>query len=466
MEYGILALLPVCIALVLAFVTKDALLSILAGVIAGVIVSGQNVVTGFTGILQSALGNADFIWILAIEVFVGIVVALFQKAGALEAFADMVTRHNLKRRGASLLASILGIFIFFSDYFSSLYVGNIMRPVTDKAKVSRELLAYICDSTSAPMTSLLPFTSTAMYTAGLLVGIGGIIDSTVGVNVVFKAVPFNFYCWSAIALTLLFSSGIIPHYGPMRSAEKRAKEEGKVLADNAVPLLSSELESIKLKEGCKSSLLIDFFMPALIIVGISIGTYFFLGSTKCLEALVVAVAYQFVCILVRKMATLKELMDTAIMGIKSVMSAILILSMAYCLNAITKEIGTAAYVISMTEAWMTPVLLLTISFLVCALISFLTGTSWGTIAIMVPIIMPLAFSVSGGEISTVVYAAVAAILGGATFGDHCSPISDTSILSSLAAGSDHIAHVKTQLPYALTGAAITCAGYLVIGLTL
>lgn len=466
MEYGILSLLPVCIALVLAFVTKDALLSILAGVIAGVIVSGQNVVTGFTGILQTALGNADFIWILAIEVFVGIVVALFQKAGALEAFADMVTRHNLKRRGASILASILGIFIFFSDYFSSLYVGNIMRPVTDKAKVSRELLAYICDSTSAPMTSLLPFTSTAMYTAGLLVGIGGIIDSTVGVNVVFKAVPFNFYCWSAIALTLLFSSGIIPHYGPMRAAEKRAKEEGKVLADNAVPLLSSELESIKLKEGCKSSLLIDFFMPALIIVGISIGTYFFLGSTKCLEALVVAVAYQFVCILVRKMATLKELMDTAIMGIKSVMSAILILSMAYCLNAITKEIGTAAYVISMTEAWMTPVLLLMISFLVCALISFLTGTSWGTIAIMVPIIMPLAFSVSGGEISTVVYAAVAAILGGATFGDHCSPISDTSILSSLAAGSDHIAHVKTQLPYALTGAAITCAGYLVIGLTL
>ena len=138
----------------------------------------------------------------------------------------------------------------------------------------------------------------------------------------------------------------------------------------------------------------------------------------------------------------------------------------YCLNAITKQIGTAAYVVSITEAWITPTTLLVISFLVCSIISFLTGTSWGTIAIMVPIIAPLALSVSGGELSTVVYAAVATILGGATFGDHCSPISDTSILSSLAAGSDHIAHVKTQLPYALTCAAIGCIGYLIIGLTL
>lgn len=465
MEFGILSLLPVVITLILAFATKDALVSILVGVLVGIIVAGQNIVTGFTGILQTALGNADFIWILAIEVFVGIVVAFFQKAGALEAFAEMVSKRNLKRRGAAVLASLLGVFIFFSDYFSSLYVGNIMRPITDKAKVSREMLAYICDSTSAPMTSLLPFTSTAMYTAGLLVGIGCIADQAIGVDIMFHAFPFNFYCWAAIAGTLLISAGIIPHFGPMKAAEKRAMEEGKILADGAVPLISTELENIKLKEGCKSNLFIDFFMPALIIVGTSLGTYIILGSTKCLEALVIAVAYQAIVILARKMATLKELVDTAIAGIKSVMSAILILALAYCLNAITKEIGTAAYIVSVTEAWMTPALLLALSFLVCAVISFLTGTSWGTIAIMVPIITPLAFSVSGGELGTVVYAAVATILGGATFGDHCSPISDTTILSSLAAGSDHIAHVKTQIPYALACAAIATAGYLIIGMT-
>lgn len=140
--------------------------------------------------------------------------------------------------------------------------------------------------------------------------------------------------------------------------------------------------------------------------------------------------------------------------------------MAYCLNAITKQIGTAEFIVGITKEWMTAALLLVISFLVCSLISFLTGTSWGTIAIMIPIIIPLAFSVSGGELNTLVYAAVSTVLGGATFGDHCSPISDTTILSSLAAGSDHIAHVKTQIPYALTGAAVASVGYLIIGLTI
>ena len=350
--------------------------------------------------------------------------------------------------------------------FTYIHSAN-RRPQTEELLNSKCVaFAYICDSTSAPMTSLLPFTSTNMYTAGLLVGIGCITSQSIGVDIMFHAFPYNFYCWAAILFTLLLSAGILPHYGPMRAAEKRALNEGKVLADDAVPMMSGELESIKLKEGCTSNLFLDFLMPAFIIIGISIGTYIVLGSTKCLEALVVAAAYQFVMMLIRKMATIKELIDTAILGIKSVMSAILILAMAYCLNAITKQIGTAAYVVSITEAWITPTTLLVISFLICSIISFLTGTSWGTIAIMVPIIAPLALSVSGGELSTVVYAAVATILGGATFGDHCSPISNTTILSSLAAGSDHIAHVKTQLPYALTCAAIGCIGYLIIGLTL
>lgn len=159
MEFGIFSLVPVAVALILAFATKDALFSILVGVIAGVIVSGQNVVTGFTGLVQTALGNADFIWVLAIEVFIGIMVAFFQKSGALKAFADKVDSMKLKRRGAESMAFWLGIFIFFSDYFSPLYVGNVMRPVTDKAKASREYLAYVCDSTSAPICCLIPFSA-------------------------------------------------------------------------------------------------------------------------------------------------------------------------------------------------------------------------------------------------------------------------------------------------------------------
>lgn len=465
MDYGILSLAPAAIALVLAFITRDALLSILIGVIVGIIIAGQNVVTGFTGLIQEALGNADFIWVLGIEVFIGILVAFFQKSGAIRAFADIIGRYNLKNRGAASLSYALGIFIFFSDYFSPLYVGNVMRPITDKARVCREKLAYICDSTSAPICCLIPFTSWAIYIAGLLVGIGAIADASVAQDVVVHSAPYNFYCIAALIFCGLFSTKILPDFGPMRKAERRALEEGKVVADGANPLLSKELDNIMPKEGVKPNLLINFLMPA-IIIGITVGTYIFTGSALTLEAFVVAVVYQFVTLLVQKMATIKELMDTAIEGIKSVMSAILILAMAYCINHISEVLGTADYVISVTESWMTPVTLLVLTFLICAFISFFTGTAWGVFAIMIPIAIPLAFSVSGGELNTVVYAAVGAVMGGGTFGDHCSPLSDTTILSSLAAGSDHVDHVKTQMPYAVLSAAVACLGFLIIGLTL
>ncbi len=466
MEYGIISLVPVCIALVLAFWTRDALLSLLIGCIIGVIIMGQNVITGFTGLVQTALGNADFIWVLAIEVFIGILVAYFQKSGAIKAFADKVTALNLTRKGAESMAFALGIFIFFSDYFSPLYVGNVMRPITDKAKASREFLAYVCDSTSSPICCLIPFTAWGVYVAGLLVGMGCITDSQMGQDVVVHAAMFNFYCIFALVLCGLLGCGVIPHFGPMAKAEKRALEEGKPYADGASPLLSKELEQIQPNPDCKAHILIDFLMPAIIIIGITVGTYVVLGSAKTLEAFVVAVAYQFITILIEKKATLKELVDTAVEGIKSVISAILILAMAYCMNAVTKQLGTADFIISVTEHWMTPVSLLVVTFLVCAVISFLTGSSWGTFAIMIPIAMPLAFNLTGGEVGIVVYAAVAAVMGGGTFGDHCSPISDTTILSSLAAGSDHIDHVKTQMPYAIVAAALACVGFLILGLTI
>lgn len=467
MEFGIFSLVPVAVALILAFATKDALFSILVGVIAGVIVSGQNVVTGFTGLVQTALGNADFIWVLAIEVFIGIMVAFFQKSGALKAFADKVDSMKLKRRGAESMAFWLGIFIFFSDYFSPLYVGNVMRPVTDKAKASREYLAYVCDSTSAPICCLIPFSAWGIYEAGLLVGIGCIADAQMAQNAVIHAAPFNFYCIAALLLAGLLSAGVIPQYGPMKKAEKRAMEEGKPFVDGATPLISRELDAIQVKEGVKPSLMLNFFMPAFIIIAITIGTYIVLGSAKTLEALVVAVAYQFVVMLIQKMASLKEMVEVGVEGIKSVMSAILILALAYCLNELTKNVlGTAEFIISVTESWMTPALLVVVAFLLCAFISFLTGSSWGTFAIMTPIVVPLAFNITGGALDTVVYASIAAVMSGGTFGDHCSPISDTTILSSLAAGSDHMDHVKTQMPYAVTAAAIACVGYIIIGLTL
>ena len=467
MEYGILCLAPVVVALVLCFVTKDALLSILLGVIVGTVIMGQNPVFGLSSILQNALGNADFIWVAAIEVFIGIMVAYFQKSGAIKTFADKIAGMGLTRRMTGGAAAILGLIVYFSDYFSPLYVGNVMRPLTDKALISREKLAFICDCTSAPVACMLgPFASWGVYMAGLLVGLGTIADADMGMTAVMKAVPFNFYCILMFLFCLLNSFNIIPDFGPMKKAEERALKEGKVVRDGAQPMLSKELGEIIPNEGVKASIVLDFLVPALIIFSIILGTFIFMGSAKTLEAFIATVFYQFLRMLICKMASLKELMNTAVDGIKAVLSAILILAMAYCINSITKGLGTADYIIGLTESFMTPALLVTVTFLTCAFISFLTGSSWGTFAIMTPIAIPLAFTITGGEIDTVLLCTVGAILGGGTFGDHCSPMSDTTILSSLAAGSDHMDHNTTQIPYAVLVAAITCALTLAIGFML
>jgi len=302
--------------------------------------------------------------------------------------------------------------------------------------------------------------------AGLLVGIGAFVDKDIATKAVVKSVPFNFYGILATAMVGLIALGIVPDYGPMKKAEKRAAETGKVIADGAKPMLGKELSQINPKEGIKSNLFINFLAPALIIIGITLGTYIATGSAKTLEGFVAAVAFQFVAMLVQRMATLQELIETAVEGIKSVMSAILILALAYCINSISKTLGTADYVISVTQSWITPTLLVLFTFLVGAFISFFTGSSWGTYAIITPIVMPLAFELTGGEITSLQYAAIAAILGGGCFGDHCSPLSDTTILSSLAAGSDHIDHVKTQIPYTLTVAGISSILYIIVGMIL
>lgn len=463
---GILSLAPAAVAIVLAFITRDALFSLLLGVIVGVVITGGNIITGFTGICESALGNADFIWVLMIEVFIGIMVAYFQKSGAIDSFSRAISKFNLKRRGVQVLTWLLGVFIFFSDYFSPLFVGNVMRGITDKAKVSREKLAYICDSTSAPVCTLVPFSAWGIYMAGLIVGFGAIENKDIAQDVIVHMVPYNFYGIFSMLMVGLITLKIIPDFGPMKKAEDRAFNEGKPIADNAKPLLSNELDRIKPKEGIKSNLFLDFLAPALIIICVTVGTYVILGSAKTLEAFVCAVVFQFIVMLIRRMATLTEMISLAIEGIKSVMSAILILAMAYCINAISKELGTANFVISVTENWMTPTVIVVLTFLVCAFISFFTGSSWGTYAIVTPICMPLAFNLTGGDITPIIYATTAAIMGGGCFGDHCSPLSDTTILSSLASGSDHIDHVKTQMPYAITAAAVSCVGFIIVGLTM
>ena len=466
-NYGILSLAPALIAVILAFITREALFSILCGVLVGLLITGQDLLFGFTGIIQSALGNADFIWVIGIEVFIGIMVAFFQKSGAISAVANKLNEKlHITPKIAQIMGAALGVLIFFSDYFSPLFVGNVMRPITDKAKVSREKLAWLCDCTSAPVCITLPFSAWGVYVAGLVVGFGTFATAEAGQNAVIHASVFQLYGILTIVMIFLVALGFIPDFGPMKKAEERARTTGKVIADGSTPMLSNELDNIKPKEGFKPNIVLHFLIPAIIIICTTIGTYVVMGSAKTLEAFVLAVTYQAIVLLIQKAFNIREMIQVATEGIKSVVSAMLILSLAYCINAISQSLGTANFVISVTESWMTPATLLALTFAVCAFISFFTGTSWGVYAIMIPIAMPLAFNMAGGVEGSLVYAEIAAVMGGGAFGDHCSPLSDTTILSSLGAGSDHVDHVKTQLPYALSVAVLCLIGYIIIGICL
>ena len=451
----------------MAFITREALFSILCGVLVGLLITGQDLLFGFTGIIQSALGNADFIWVIGIEVFIGIMVAFFQKSGAISAVANKLNEKlHITPKIAQVMGAALGVLIFFSDYFSPLFVGNVMRPITDKAKVSREKLAWLCDCTSAPVCITLPFSAWGVYVAGLVVGFGTFATAEAGQNAVIHASVFQLYGILTIVMIFLVALGFIPDFGPMKKAEERARTTGKVIADGSTPMLSNELDNIKPKEGFKPNIVLHFLIPAIIIICTTIGTYVVMGSAKTLEAFVLAVTDQAIEMLIQKALNIRGMIQVATEGIKSVVSAMLILSLAYCINAISQSLGTANFVISVTESWMTPATLLALTFAVCAFISFFTGTSWGVYAIMIPIAMPLAFNMAGGVEGSLVYAEIAAVMGGGAFGDHCSPLSDTTILSSLGAGSDHVDHVKTQLPYALSVAVLCLIGYIIIGICL
>ena len=461
---GFLSLVPALTAVVLAFITREALFSIFCGVMAGIVIAGHNPIFGLSDIIQSALGDKSFMWVVAIEVFIGIMIAFFQKSGAMQAVSCFLNeRMKITTRAAKILSALLGIFIFFSDYFSPLFVGNVMRPITDKARISREKLAFYCHCTSSPKCILIPWAAWGVYVAGLLVGIGTITNIDVGMVAVVGSMKYQFYGILTILVVMLNAYGVLPDFGPMRKAERRALETGKVVADGDTPMLSGELGEIMPREGWKANVFLHFLMPAIIVVVTAVWTLVSTGSAKVLESFMIAVFYQGALLLAQRAFSIREMISTAVKGVKSVMWAVLILALAYMINSISKELGTSNYVISLVQSWITPSTLFLLTFLISAFMSFFTGTSWGVYAIMVPIVIPLALDLSGGVVNDVVFATVASVMGGGCFGDHCSPLSDTTILSSLGAGSDLVAHVKTQLPYALLVAFVCCVLYSLVG---
>ena len=458
---GPLSLIPATVAILLAFITRNTVFSLAVACLAGVLVAGEGLL-GFPNLLVGALGNEDFSWVFLLELFIGILIAFFQRTGAILNFTQFIENRKMTRKRVQLISWFMGMFVYFSDYFSPLFVGSTMRALSDRFNISREKLAYICDSTSAPVSILVPITGWAVLVAGLIIGMGPIEDAGDAMTAFIISIPFNIYSILAVVMVGLIASGILPDFGPMRVAEERAMKEGKLVRDGAQPLMGDELTSIDPFSGIKTSLFWNFLFPVLLVIGFALSSVFLTGSARPMESFLLASVIAAIVMRVQGVP-LFEITNTAMAGIKGIMPAVIILAFAYALNDLSAALNTAQYIISVTESWLTPSVLPMLAFLITGFVAFSTGTSWGTYAIMIPIAVPLAFSFSGNELDTVVYTTIAAVSGGGVFGDHCSPLSDTSILASTGAASDHIDHVKTQLPYAAIIGGISVLLYLLVG---
>ncbi|SMP54243.1 Na+/H+ antiporter NhaC family protein [Anoxynatronum buryatiense] len=460
---GIISIIPAIIAIALSFYTRNTVISLMIAIITGTILAGQGIL-GFPALLRSSIGTSGFAWVMLLNTFIGVLVAFFQKTGAIQGFSQYMQDRNLSRKAITLVAWLLGFVVYFSDSFSPLFVGSTMRNISDKAKISREKLAYIADSGAAPVSVIVPITGWAAFLSGLAIGVGNIVTQDDAMKLFIQAIPFNLYALITIVFVGLVAGGVIKDFGPMKKAEDRAMNEGKVLRDGAIPLVGKELTEMEAYPDIKPRIFLNFLFPVMLIIAIALGTYVLTRSAKTMEAFLLVIIFMFVSMLIQGIP-MTVIMDAATNGIKGAVPAIMILALAYTIKSLSVDMGTAEFIISTTEGFLTPQILPAIIFLIAAIVAFSTGTSWGTFAITMPIALPLAFNFSGGVVTPLVMASFAAVAGGGVFGDHCSPLSDTTILASTGAAADHIDHVKTQLPYALITGGIALVAYLVIGFT-
>lgn len=461
-----LSIIPPIIAIILSLVTKEVLLSLFAAILVGAIILTGNPITGFTEALNHHIvGSLTDSWNISILIFclsIGGLIGILSKNGGTKGIANLVTSKAKNSKSTLFTTWLMGILIFFDDYANTLIVGNTMRSITDKMKISREKLAYIVDSTAAPVSSIALISTWVGFETGLIRD--GLADIGVELNpygVFVQTIPYRFYSLLALifVLIIIFSG---KDFGLMAKAEKRANETGKVLADDAKPLVSDELKSLEC--DTKTEKWYNAVIPILSVLLITlIGLYAngggFNGATVSqafgnADASVVLLWASFggaiiaaVMSVAQRILSIKEIMEAWTVGLKSMTEAGLILVLAWSLGNINKELGTSQFIVDALKGSLPYYLVPFVMFIVPAVIAFATGTAWGANSIVMPLAIPLAYQLGG---TNLLIPAIGAVLTGAVFGDHCSPISDTTIMSSMATGCDHIAHVKTQIPYVLT----------------
>jgi tetracycline resistance efflux pump len=488
MEYGFLSVIPPIVAIILALRTKQVYIALLFGIwFSWLIIEGWNPLTGTLAMIEGMVNvfqSKSSTRTIMFSALVGALLIFIQYSRGVEGFINILNKQIIKlesknesysRVMVQILATFTGLFLFVETSISSLTVGTLYRPVFDKLGIPREKLAYIADSSSAPSSILVPFNAWGAFIMGHL-AVNGIEKP---LPLLLSSIWYNFYPLLAIAIVfiVIFTK---KDFGPMKKAEKRTKETGALMNAGSKPMVSDEITSFPPKEGIPAKAY-NMIVPLLVMVCMmplnliytgwssvkkSTSTLDHLqqaigegsGSSSVLYAVITALLVAMIMYFIQGIMKPKEAVNLTLKGISELMPLALLMLLAFAIGDACKELETGIYVANATKEWLSPELLPAVVFIISSFIAFSTGTSWGTFAIMLAISIPMA-NIHGAEITIV----VAATLGGGIFGDHCSPISDTSIISSMASASDHIDHVKTQLPYALIGGAITVIMYLVIG---
>jgi Na+/H+ antiporter NhaC len=498
---GILTLLPPLVAIILALIFKDVLIALFVGIFTGALfINRFDFITAFFNVVDKyvleALADPDRASIVIFTLLLGGMVGIITKSGGVKGIVDSLSRRVKSTKGVQFYTWLMGILIFFDDYTNTLVVGNTMRPLTDKWKISREKLSYIVDSTAAPMACIAIISTWIGFEISLInQQLKALSIDLDAYHLFLSSIPYRFYpILAMIFVALIFT--LRRDFGPMHKAEKRAQQEGKLLKDNAVPLSDFESSGLNPAKFVKAKWYNGLIPILVVICSTFIGLYISghaalaakgeaLGQMSVFKVIfsaqvfknlgtIITSANSFQVLLwasflgvctamlmarVQGILKLKELITAFVQGLKSMMMAIIILVLAWSLGVVLGELNTADFLVSLISGNLDYHLFPGIVFIFSCIIAFSTGTSWGTLAIMYPLVIPIIVDLTkqSPDFLQFLVMTIASVLAGAVFGDHCSPISDTTIMSSMASSCDHIDHVRTQIPYALLMAVMALA---------
>ncbi len=485
---GILSILPPLLAIVFALTLRQVVIALFAGIYLGaVFLFDYQLIGGFFRVLDhfvvKALADPSKVKIILFSLMFGGMVGLISRNGGTVGIANVLTRYARTARGGQLASLFMAFVIFFDDYANCLVRGNLMRPITDKLRISREKLAFIVDAGAATVASIMIISTWIGYEIGLIDQGLRMINSTEDAYAVFlQTIPYRFY--PIFTLILVFLVAYMGRdFGPMLEAERRTRTTGKVMRDGAQPATDLDEHGAQFASTDKPARWYNGLLPIATILIVALYGLYTTGTAAlaaegkvasgigeiisnsdsysallwasfsgCLVAIMLSVG--------QRILKLGEAIDAWFNGLKAMLLAMLILILAWSIGQVTEDLQTAGYLVQILRGTIAPHYLPVLVFLIAALVSFSTGTSWGTMAIMMPLVIPLGHTLSvdaglsAADQTIILHGVISSVLAGAVFGDHCSPISDTTILSSMASACDHIDHVKTQLPYALLAAVV------------